>query len=73
MFGESQSRVIVTASPNDADRLQQLFDDGGIACARIGVVKGEQLRINRLLKLSLADMFDAFYPAMHRFMDKVER
>jgi len=73
LFGESQSRVIVSASPNNTDRLQQLFDDGHIACARIGVVKGEQLSINSLLKLSLDDMIEAFYPAMHRFMDKVER
>jgi len=65
--------VIVSASPNNTDRLQQLFDDGHIACARIGVVKGEQLSINSLLKLSLDDMIEAFYPAMHRFMDKVER
>ncbi len=72
LFGESQSRVIVTTSAQDADQLSELFSDSSITCKRLGTVGGESLRINELIDLPLTRLIDAYYNAMSQLMDRVE-
>ncbi|GAB2673618.1 phosphoribosylformylglycinamidine synthase subunit PurL [Paenibacillus thermoaerophilus] len=46
LFSESQSRVLVSASPANADALAQAFVSAGVPCARLGTVGGESLRVS---------------------------
>jgi phosphoribosylformylglycinamidine synthase len=71
LFGETQSRVIVSASPEDADRLEVHFHMHGTPCTRIGVVGGSDLKIGELIDIDLARLSKAFFEAMPIFMDKV--
>ena len=45
LFSESQSRVILSASPDKADRLEQAVRAAGVPVARIGTVRGNDLTI----------------------------
>jgi phosphoribosylformylglycinamidine synthase II len=71
LFGESQSRIIISCGPADAGLVEKWFADQGIPAARIGVVGGDHLKINELVDLPTERLSDAFYNAMPRFMEKV--
>jgi phosphoribosylformylglycinamidine synthase len=46
LFGESQSRVILSAGPAQADRVLSIAKDLGVPAAKIGTVGGERLVID---------------------------
>ena len=71
LFGESQSRVIVTCSVNDAGKLEQWFKGKQIPVANIGTVGGSSLKISGLIDLPIDALADAFYTAMPKFMERV--
>ncbi len=68
LFGETQSRVVISVKPGDAQEIEAYFSRHDIPCHQIGVVGGDRLKINDLVDVSLADMTDAFYNAMPHFM-----
>ncbi|MFH2048329.1 MAG: phosphoribosylformylglycinamidine synthase subunit PurL [bacterium] len=72
LFGETQSRVIVSCSPENVAKIQDQFNKAGIACNQIGTVGGESFIINSLIDLPLADLSHAFFDAMPEFMDRVK-
>lgn len=72
LFGEAQSRILISCQPDRVDRVQQHFDGAGVPCALIGTVGGDHLKINDLVEASLAAMTDSWYEAMPRFMEQVE-
>ncbi|WP_018753698.1 phosphoribosylformylglycinamidine synthase subunit PurL [Paenibacillus sanguinis] len=46
LFSESQSRILLSAAPEQADALQQLIEGKGVPVARIGQVGGAELSIS---------------------------
>ncbi|HUV31765.1 MAG TPA: phosphoribosylformylglycinamidine synthase subunit PurL [Acidobacteriota bacterium] len=73
LFGETQSRVILTVAADKAARLLALFDEAAVACSCIGTVGGQRLKIAGLIDLPLAALVEAYYEAMHRTMERVEQ
>ncbi len=71
LFGETQSRVVVTCKPLDEAALMKHFEHAGVPVERIGKVGGSRLQINNLVDQPLTQMIDAYYLAMPRFMEKV--
>lgn len=45
LFGESQSRIIITTSPDDLVRVEELAGKTGVACINIGRVGGSTLEV----------------------------
>ncbi|MGG1612694.1 phosphoribosylformylglycinamidine synthase subunit PurL [Paenibacillus phoenicis] len=45
LFSESQSRILLSASPEKAEALEKLLAERGVPAARIGVVEGLELSI----------------------------
>jgi phosphoribosylformylglycinamidine synthase len=72
LFGESQSRVIVTCSAHRADALLERFKAGKITATKIGQVGGDSLKINSLVKLPIKALADSFYNAMPTFMNRID-
>ena len=56
LFGESQSRVIVTIHKRDLPRLKVIADSHQTPLKVIGRVKGDRLRINRSIDLSVKEL-----------------
>jgi len=51
LFGESQTRVIVSCSPQNADKLEKLAKQNKVSFAKIGKVGGTKLMIEDLVDL----------------------
>lgn len=45
LFSESQSRILLSASPEKAEALEKLLAERGVPTARIGVVEGSELNV----------------------------
>lgn len=54
LFGETQSRVVVSLPPSSRAKVLALCRKHGIPCARIGEVKGRSLIINRWVQAPVA-------------------
>lgn len=46
LFGEAQSRVVVSLSPENLGELRELVDEHGIECTVLGKVHGDKLKIS---------------------------
>ncbi len=60
LFGESQSRIVVSVSSASLEQLMQIIMQAGIPYEVLGVVGGDELIINDLIRLSVKEM-DAAY------------
>ena len=67
LFGETQSRALLTAAPDHADALVALLEDQGVPAHRIGSVGGATLAVTvaaRELKWPVADLHRAWDEAL---------
>ncbi len=71
LFGETLSRIVISCSVSDADKLAEHFKSAGVACRQIGTVGGTELTINDTISLPLAQMTTAFYDSMTEKIEKV--
>ncbi len=71
LFGETQSRVVITCAADDADAVADFFGILNCPCTRIGTVGGGNLKINDVVDLPLQKLDHAFFDSMPVFMEKV--
>jgi len=64
LFGETQSRVLVTVADSDAEKLVALCLENQVPYGVIGTVGGERLTICEKLDLSLDDLAAAYEPTL---------
>ncbi len=55
-FGEDQGRYLLTARPDEVDRLLQQAETAGIALTRIGTTGGSDLKLGGLCTISVANL-----------------
>lgn len=60
LFGESQSRVVVSVSSANIEQFTQIIKQAGIPYEVLGVVGGDELIINDLIRLSIKEMEVAY-------------
>jgi phosphoribosylformylglycinamidine synthase len=70
LFGESQSRIVVTVSPENLSPLKEMAKKNKASLAVIGEVGGEKLRINSWISLALVEMKDRYDNTIERIMQK---
>lgn len=56
LFGESQSRIVVSISKNQASKLENIAVKNCVPYERIGVVEGSQFKFNKLINLDVEEM-----------------
>ena len=71
LFGETQSRVIISCSPRNADSVAGHFGKLNVPCAKLGTVGGKSLILDGYVNQSLAKLHDAYYNAMPSFMEHI--
>jgi phosphoribosylformylglycinamidine synthase len=64
LFGESQSRILVTVTEEMLDTLLSLAKRGEVTIAAIGRVGGNRLKINDLINLDVTVMKEAWQGAL---------
>ncbi|MBI2896032.1 MAG: phosphoribosylformylglycinamidine synthase subunit PurL [Deltaproteobacteria bacterium] len=60
LFGEDPSRIVVSASPEDASALAALARGLGVPITRLGTTGGEELVIGGSIRLPIADLLRAW-------------
>jgi phosphoribosylformylglycinamidine synthase len=63
LFGEAQSRILLSCAPSSLDSLMQLAKVHNVTARKIGTVRGERLVINRSVDLSIASLQEAYHTA----------
>jgi len=70
LFGETQSRVVVTVDRENGEKLVDLCIKSNVPVSAIGIVGGDDLTINELVAVSLESMHDAFYNSLPKLLAK---
>lgn len=70
LFGESQSRIIVSVKPDDWTSIQKLASRHQIPFSLIGKVEGHNLTIGDWIDLPVSKLAEAYDSAIDRIMDK---
>ncbi|MCX6828614.1 MAG: phosphoribosylformylglycinamidine synthase subunit PurL [candidate division Zixibacteria bacterium] len=71
LFGEAQSRIIVSTSPSDGEKLVEHCMQSGIPISAIGRVGGENLLINDMVSLPLKVMSAAYYTSLKKQLERL--
>ena len=72
LFGETQSRIVVTLADEDVEDFVDTMLAAGVPYSIIGSVRGDRLTICERLDLSLDDLSDAFEPSLERLVHAEE-
>ena len=68
LFGESQSRIVLSAKPKNVKKILQIAKKNKTPVAIIGEVGGNKLVINRLVNLSVNDLYKAWHNAIENHL-----
>ncbi len=71
LFGETQSRVVVTTSKDDGEKLVDLCITHKIPVAAIGRVVGERLTINDAIDLPLKGIALSYYSSLTKLVETI--
>jgi phosphoribosylformylglycinamidine synthase II len=61
LFGEAQSRIVVSIAPKSSWKLQKMADRYQIAATKLGVVGGKRFILKGYMDLSLKEIGEAWY------------
>jgi phosphoribosylformylglycinamidine synthase II len=70
LFGEDQSRIIITAEKKNVEIIKNKLAGIDIPCSEIGVTGGNTLEIEGILSVTIEEMKDRYYKAIESIMDK---
>ena len=68
LFGEAQSRAIVSCDPAKAGQLEALAKKHGVPCLKIGQVGGDSLAIGSEIKVPVKQLADLFFTSIEKMM-----
>jgi phosphoribosylformylglycinamidine synthase II len=68
LFGEAQSRVIVSCKPGLAPQVEALAEKFGVPCKKIGHVGGDALVIGTDINTPVGRLADAFFTSIEKTM-----
>ncbi len=68
LFGETQSRAIVSCKPSDAEKLESLAKRLGVPFEKLGVVGGDTLIIGEEIHIPVSTAGDLFFTAIEKMM-----
>ena len=68
LFGEDQSRVVVSAPPDKAESLIALCTKNDIPARLIGTVGGERLVVGDLIDVGCGELGEAYYTSIENLM-----
>jgi len=70
LFGESQSRIIISAKSGDLPKVQKIAGDHQVPLSAIGKVEGGNLKIEGMIDLPVKELADVYEKAIERIMEK---
>ncbi|MEW5795573.1 MAG: phosphoribosylformylglycinamidine synthase subunit PurL [Candidatus Zixiibacteriota bacterium] len=73
LFGETQSRVIISCAPENVGYIRELCERMSVPVAEIGQVGGGRLVINELVDMPVGDLWDIWYHALPYMMQEITK
>ena len=70
LFGEDQSRILVTTTRANYRGLQDICKNHGVDCTELGVVGGDFLRVEEAFETRCEALSESYHRAIGRVMDK---
>ena len=68
LFGEAQSRVIVSLRPADAAKVEETLKKFGVPFEKIGIVGSDILAIGKEVKVGVSRLSDLFFTSIEKMM-----
>lgn len=69
LFSETQSRIIISIDRNNKSELERILIENELPFEEIGVVGGEFLKINDVVRLNLNQIDEAYYNSLPAIME----
>jgi phosphoribosylformylglycinamidine synthase len=70
LFGESQSRIVISFDPANQSKLAALADRYQVPLLALGKVTGNRLKINSAIDVSVADISERYSTAIERILEE---
>jgi len=71
LFGEGQSRALVSVSPETADEFEARMREQNQPCRKIGTVGGDMVRINNLIALPIREARNAWCDSLQAIAESL--
>jgi len=68
LFGEIQSRIIVTVPPKSTSKLERIAERYQVVAIKLGTVGGKRLRLGEYIDLSLNKLGEAWYYGLEKLL-----
>jgi len=72
LFGETQSRIVVSVTKEDGEKLVEHCIKSKVPISAIGRVIGDRIAINDWVDMPLGDLAGAYYGSLRKMMERVE-
>jgi phosphoribosylformylglycinamidine synthase II len=72
LFGETQSRIIVSVSPGQYGRLRELARNFGVPLTKLGIVGGQRFTIKGIVDLPLSVLAEAWRQGLVRALESAQ-
>jgi len=69
LFGETQSRIVISISPDNREKIESLCRKHGVSCTLLGQVKGDALIINDYINSGIRELTDLYTRAIPEAVD----
>ena len=66
LFGEGQSRIVVSVAPSDADAMEEICREEGVPWVTLGATGGSSMTISGLVDTSVESLADAWGNGLER-------
>jgi phosphoribosylformylglycinamidine synthase len=69
LFGETQSRIIISAKESDVEHIFKICKKQNIKICKLGVTGGKNLTINNEINLGITEISDKYYYSIEKIME----
>ncbi|MEW6062339.1 MAG: AIR synthase related protein, partial [Bacteroidota bacterium] len=71
LFGEDQSRIVITADERSVSTIQQIAEQYGVPCTKLGTVTAElAAKINNEVTIDIEKTNDLYFNSLQRFVNQ---
>ena len=69
LFGETQSRIIISVSSDNKDKIIEIAKKSNVSCKKIGEVKGDCLKVSDLINIGVGDLEKTYKQAIPKIVE----
>lgn len=71
-FSETQSRVIISVKPENADTFAKAAADANVPATKLGTVGGNNLKVNQKFNITIEELKSIYYNTIEKYMNAEE-